>query len=173
MFTTTPEWRTSQWLNTPTPLTLEDFAGKVVVLEAFQMLCPGCVSHGLPLLQKVRETFASEDVAVVGLHSVFEHHEAQGHPTALEAFLHEYRIDFPVGIDAQVEGQRLPATMSAYKLQGTPSLVIFDRQGNRRHQHFGVIPELALGAILGGLVAEPVLSAPSQASSCSNGVCAV
>ena len=85
------------------------------------MLCPGCVSHGLPQAQRARDAFSPKDLAVVGLHTVFEHHEAQGSRAALAAFLHEYRIDFPVGIDAQDE--RLPQTMRAYQMQGTPTTV--------------------------------------------------
>lgn len=87
----------SQWFNTDRPISLDDLAGEVVVIEAFQMLCPGCVSHGLPQAQRIASTFAGE-VTVLGLHTVFEHHEAM-RPVSLEAFLHEYRIGFPVGVD--------------------------------------------------------------------------
>lgn len=41
-----PEWDAVGWFNSG-PLTLADLRGRVVVLEAFQMLCPGCVAHGL------------------------------------------------------------------------------------------------------------------------------
>jgi hypothetical protein len=71
-----PALQIERWLNTEQPITLESLRGKVVVLEAFQMLCPGCVSHGLPQAMRVRATFPSGRVAVVGLHTVFEHHEA-------------------------------------------------------------------------------------------------
>jgi hypothetical protein len=144
-----------------------------VVLEAFQMLCPGCVSHGLPTLQRVRDSFRPEDLAVVGLHTVFEHHAAQGHREALEAFVHEYRLDFPIGIDRQREEQPLPETMSAYQLKGTPSFVIFDREGRRRHQHFGVGSDLTLGAVIGQLLAEPVFEEQPAHASCADGACAV
>ncbi len=173
MDNTTPDWAVSDWLNTPEPLGPQSFPGKVVVLEAFQMLCPGCVSHGLPALQRVRETFKPEDVAVVGLHTVFEHHAAQGHREALEAFIHEYRLDFPIGIDQPREGQRLPSTMAAYGLKGTPSFVIFDSEGRRRHQHFGIGSDLALGALIGQLLAEQVSVTEQETVSCADGVCAV
>lgn len=157
-----PDWTIDEWLNTDRPLERTDFTGKVVVLEAFQMLCPGCVSHGLPLAKKISETFRSEDVAVIGLHTVFEHHEAQGHKVALQAFLHEYRIRFPVGIDAQSAESRLPVTMSAYELQGTPSLILLDRTGQRRQQYFGAVDELVIGAELGRLILEDPQSLPSD-----------
>ena len=153
MALTTPEWTVAEWLNSEDPLSLSDFSGRIVVLEAFQMLCPGCVSHGLPLLQQVQATFDPANVAVLGLHTVFEHHEAQGSRAALAAFLHEYRISFPVGIDAQRSGSPLPATMADYEMQGTPTVVLFDRNGQRVQQFFGQISALALGANIGALLA--------------------
>lgn len=147
-----PPWHVSQWFNTAGPIGLDALRGKVVVLEAFQMLCPGCVSHGLPQVQRVRSTFPEDLVAVVGLHTVFEHHEAMI-PTALEAFLHEYRIGFPVGVDEPGEGP-IPRTMQAYAMQGTPTLVLIDARGMLRARYFGQIPDLALGAKIAGLVHE-------------------
>ena len=97
-----PEWQTTTWFNTPEPLNLEHLRGRVVLLHAFQMLCPGCVARGLPQAQRVADLFADAPLVVVGLHTVFEHHEAMG-IESLRAFLHEYRIRFPVGVDLDVE----------------------------------------------------------------------
>ncbi len=148
-----PPLVTSRWFNADTPLTLDALRGRVVVIEAFQMLCPGCVSHGLPQAGRVFETFNRADVAVLGLHCVFEHHDAQT-PTSLEAFLHEYRIGFPVGVDAPDPDGRLPKTMAAYAMQGTPTLILIDRRGHRRAQHFGTVPDLRLGAEIMALIGE-------------------
>jgi len=35
-----PEWRTTTWLNSPEPLSLVRRRGRVVLLHAFQRLCP-------------------------------------------------------------------------------------------------------------------------------------
>ena len=148
-----PALHAAQWLNAAEPLTLDRFRGRVVVIEAFQMLCPGCVSHGLPQAKRVSETFSEEDIAVIGLHSVFEHHDAQT-PQALKAFLHEYRIGFPVAVDAPNEKSPLPKTMTAYGMQGTPTLVLIDRLGRRRAQHFGHVTDLRLGAEIMALIKE-------------------
>ncbi|MGF1464171.1 MAG: TlpA family protein disulfide reductase [Maricaulaceae bacterium] len=148
-----PDWRVSQWLNTQAPLSLDALRGKVVMLEAFQMLCPGCVSHGLPQASRVFELFDTADVAVIGLHTVFEHHDAMG-PEALRVFLQEYRIRFPVGVDTPSDTRGLPLTMAAYGFQGTPSIALIDRLGRRRAQHFGAIPDLRLGAEIMALVKE-------------------
>ena len=147
-----PELQISEWFNTKGDLSLGDFTGKVVLIEAFQMLCPGCVLHGIPLAQAVQRTFPDEQVAVIGLHAVFEHHAAMT-PVSLAAFLHEYRITFPVGVDAEGEGS-IPKTMEAYKLKGTPSIVLIDKMGHLRAQHFGDVAQLRLGAEIATLLAE-------------------
>ena len=147
-----PAWQVSRWFNSE-PLALADLRGKVVLLHAFQMLCPACAMQALPQMQRVRRAFAGERLAVVGLHTVFEHHDAQG-PVSLAAFLHEYRYDFPVGVDRYDEGEPLPRTMRSYAMQGTPTMILIDAEGRLRQQHFGVADDLALGASVGRLLAE-------------------
>ena len=142
----------ADWLNTAQPLTAEDFRGRVLAVEAFQMLCPGCVLHGLPQAQRLAQSFEADDLAVIGLHSVFEHHDANSR-AGLAAFVHEWRIRFPIAIDAPGDGQ-MPRTMAAWGLQGTPSLVLFDRAGEMRARHFGQVADLALGAQVMGLIGE-------------------
>ncbi|MET0402774.1 MAG: redoxin domain-containing protein [Cystobacter sp.] len=149
-----PAWHTTDWLNTEKPLTLEQLRGRVVVLHTFQMLCPGCVGRGIPQAQRVAEAFSGAPLVVVGLHTVFEHHEAMK-LASLKAFVHEYRIRFPVGVDApDPEGGPIPRTMKAYGLQGTPSLVLIDAQGRLRRHVFGTHDDLLLGAEIQTLLLE-------------------
>jgi hypothetical protein len=154
-----PDWQVEHWLNTPRPIGLADLRGKVVLALAFQMLCPGCVSHALPQAVRARQTFDPDELAVIGLHTVFEHHEAQGSPAALGAFLHEYRIGFPVGIDAKDPDAGLPKTMQAYAMQGTPTTLLFDREGRLRLNKFGHLDDMRLGAAIASLLAETVPAA--------------
>ena len=148
------EWQVERWFNTPEPIALAGLRGRVVLAVAFQMLCPGCVSHGLPQAIRARQAFPESDLAVIGLHTVFEHHEAQGTPAALAAFLHEYRIDFPVGLDTPGPGHGLPQTMRAYDMQGTPTTLLVDRDGRLRLHEFGHLDDMRLGAAIAALVAE-------------------
>lgn len=90
---------------------------------------------------------------MVGLHTVFEHHEAM-QPVSLQAFLHEFRVTHPVGVDAPLAGQRIPATMQAYEMQGTPTLILIDRAGRVRRQHFGQLDDLTVGAEVMRLLCE-------------------
>jgi thiol-disulfide isomerase/thioredoxin len=149
-----PAWQVSLWFNAERPLDLAALRGRVVVLHAFQMLCPGCVLHGVPQAERIHRFFAGEGVVVVGLHSVFEHHEAMP-PASLQVFLHEFGVTHPVGVDAPVPGQPIPATMQAYALQGTPTLILIDRAGRIRRRHVGSFDDLAAGAEVMRLLCEP------------------
>ncbi len=148
-----PALQVAQWFNTLRPLTLEALRGRVVMIHAFQMLCPGCVVTGVPQAKRIAEAFNPASVVVIGLHTVFEHHEVMS-PAALEVFIHEFRLPFPIGVDKAVEGNHIPMTMNAYNMQGTPTTMLIDKQGRLRHQQFGVESDLVLGAAIGRLMAE-------------------
>ena len=148
-----PEIEASQWFNTDAPPTLLGLRGRVVVLHAFQMLCPGCVQTGLPQAQKIAALFPTDDVAVIGIHTVFEHHEAMT-PVSLAAFIHEYRLRFPIAVDRPSETGPIPRTMAAYGMRGTPSLVLIDRTGNIRKHAFGAEDDMRVGAEIAMLLAE-------------------
>ena len=140
------------WLNTENDISLSDLKGKVVVIEAFQMLCPACVNHSLPQAQKLHDAFrGSNKVQVLGLHTVFEHHEAMQRKS-LQAFLYEFRYDFPVAIDKHVDGSDTPETMKKYNLRGTPSTIIIDKNGNLSEVLFGAVSDLVLGLKIGKLL---------------------
>lgn len=151
---TAPELDVTQWFNTPEPMTLGALRGKVVLLHAFQMLCPGCVRSGIPQAQRIAAIFPGSEVVVIGIHTVFEHHEAMT-PVALAAFIHEYRLTFPVAVDRPAGDGPIPSTMAAYGMRGTPSLVLIDRTGRVRRHSFGAEDDLKVGAEIGLLMAEP------------------
>lgn len=143
---TTHELLVSKWLNTDEHLSLQKLKGKVIAIHAFQMLCPGCVLHGIPQALKLFETFNPEHVAVIGLHTVFEHHEGM-QEESLKAFLHEFRVKFPIAIDMPSSGGgSLPQTMELYQMQGTPTWLIFDRTGELKIHAFGQMTDMVLGS---------------------------
>ena len=174
-----PAWHTTAWFNSDAPLALDQLRGRVVLLHAFQMLCPGCVQRGIPQAQRVAEAFAGAPVVVVGMHTVFEHHEAM-QVASLKAFLHEYRVGFPVGVDApDPAGGAIPQTMQAYAMQGTPTTILIDAEGRLRRHIFGVHDDLRLGAEIQALLGEigdlrtrDVVPAP-RAIGCDDEGCAV
>ncbi|MBK6867391.1 MAG: redoxin domain-containing protein [Burkholderiales bacterium] len=159
-----PEWDVAQWFNTERPIRLADLRGQVVLVHAFQMLCPGCVINAIPQARQVHRLYGRHGVAVIGLHTVFEHHDAM-QPHALQAFIHEYGLHFPVGVDAPADNiSGIPRTMQRLGLQGTPTTLVLDRQGRLRVQHFGHVDDLQLGVLLGRLLAESAAPLPQGAA---------
>lgn len=157
-----PELDVSRWVGVKEPLSLAALRGRVVIVVAFQMLCPGCVEHGLPQAKRLRERFNPGEVVVLGLHSVFEHHDVMT-PAALEVFMAEYRWPFPVAIDT-ADGDGIPKTMAAFSMQGTPTLLIFDRAGRLRRHYFGRPDDMLIAAEITALSLESAESPRAEAS---------
>ncbi len=158
-----PELTVQAWLNTDRPLALSALRGRVVVLIAFQVLCPNSVAGAIPQARRIHETFEPKDVTVIGLHATFEHHGAYS-PAVLKAFIHEYRLQFPIALDSQNAHGPIPHTMDRYGMRGTPSLVLIDKSGLIRKHTFGVSDDLALGAQIGALAQE----SPAASSAARN-----
>jgi hypothetical protein len=142
-----PELQVQTWFNTDRPMVLSELRGRVVVL------CPKSLSSAIPQALRIDETFEPNDVSVIGLHSTFEHHDAFS-SAMLKAFIHEYRLRFPVAIDQPAMHSPIPHTMEAYKMRGTPSLVLIDKQGLVRKHTFGAVDDLRIGAEIGALTQE-------------------
>jgi peroxiredoxin len=142
-----PEIAASAWFNTNEPMTLLGLRGRPILLHAFQMLCPGCVAHGTPQTQRAFDLFKHSDFQIIGLHTVFEHHDAMT-PVSLEAFIHEFRLTFPIGVDEVGKGTPIPITMQRFGMQGTPTSILIGRGGSVVHHGFGQQSDIALGAII-------------------------
>lgn len=146
------ELEVSQWLNHE-GLIPQDLRGKVVLIEVFQMLCPGCVNHSIPQAVKIHRKIDDSQLQVIGLHSVFEHHDVMT-PEALKVFLSEFGVAFPVAVDKPRKGQPIPTTMKKYRLEGTPSTMLVDRKGRIRQVEFGQMDDFVLGLLIGSLLSE-------------------
>ncbi len=57
------------------PMTLNDCVGRVVLIEVFQVNCPGCFLYGLPEAVEAISHFSKEDLQVIGLATAFEDFE--------------------------------------------------------------------------------------------------
>jgi peroxiredoxin len=146
-----PELVVSRWFNTAAPLTLAGLRGRPVLIHAFQMLCPACVAHGTPQAEKAHRMFRETDLQVIGLHTVFEHHGAMT-PEALEAFIHEYGLTMPIGVDEAGDGA-IPVTMGRYGMRGTPTVILIGRDGAIRHHGFGKEDDMVLGVRIAQVLA--------------------
>ena len=148
-----PELLAQTWFNTDQPVLLSGLRGKVVVLAAFQVLCPISIGVGIPQAQRIYDTFEPKDVTVIGLHATFEHHDAIS-AAVIKAFIHEFRLKFPIAVDQANKSGPIPYTMERYKMRGTPSLVLIDRHGYVRKHSFGAVDDLRIGAEIGALTQE-------------------
>jgi len=148
-----PELLVHTWFNTDRAPQLSALRGRVVVLVAFQVLCPNSVASAIPQARRIHETFEPNDVAVIGLHTTFEHHDAYC-SAMLHSFIQEYRLKFPIAFDGASAAGPIPQTMERYKMRGTPSLVLIDRNGLIRKHAFGAVDDLRIGAEIGALTQE-------------------
>lgn len=134
-----PEWIISEWLNGE-PTSLRDLRGKVVVVDFFQLWCPGCNAFSIPLLKRWEQVFAGPIAAgtlqIVSIHTVFEGHDYQN-PDKLKNFLKRKKIRHLVGIDRHAPGERVPQTMRLFGTMGTPEMAFIDHTGTVRFQEFG------------------------------------
>jgi peroxiredoxin len=158
-----PELLVERWFNTDQPLTLAGLRGRVVVIAAFQVLCPNSITCAVPQARKIYETFAPSDVTVIGMHTTFEHHDAFS-GAVLKAFIQEYRLKFPIALDQPNPASPIPHTMERYQMRGTPSLVLIDRHGMVRKHAFGAVDDLRIGAEIGALTQESATAAVARSS---------
>ncbi len=134
-----PQWDISEWINGDAG-NVDTLKGKVVLIDFFQLWCPGCNKFSGPLLTYWQKRFASEMEAgrlvMVKIHTVFEGHSYQT-VERLKSYVKEKNITIPVGVDRHIEGGRIPVTMERYRTSGTPEMVFIDTDGMIAFQKFG------------------------------------
>lgn len=153
--TMAPEWDIAEWINSP-PLRLHDMRGQVVVIDFFQLWCPGCKTFTIPLMKQWEQDFAAEIAAdqmkIVSIHTVFEGHEHQT-VSRLRKFVDETGFGHAVGHDRHDVSDRLPNTMILYGTRGTPEVAIIDKQGRIAYQRIGFFDPDEKAALIRQLIA--------------------
>lgn len=148
-----PEWVVSQWINSK-PLSLTELKGKVVIVEFFQLWCPGCNRFSIPLMLEWEKKYKDNDnVQLVSIHTVFEGHDYQT-LQRLKKFVQEKGINHPVGVDQHVQGSHTPRTMQLYRTRGTPEMAIIDNKGRIRLQLFGSFDKKIAELLIAQLIEE-------------------
>ena len=134
-----PQWDILEWINGDGG-NVDTLRGKVIIIDFFQLWCPGCNKFSGPLMKIWQDKFASDIAAghltLVKIHTVFEGHKYQT-VERLKTYVKEEGITIPVGIDRHVGDRRLPETMTRYKTRGTPEMVIIDGNGAIQFKEFG------------------------------------
>lgn len=196
-----PNVKVSDWIQ-GLPTNVDKLFGNIVVIEVFQVNCPGCFLYGLPQTISLYEKYKDKDVRVIGIATAFEDYDkntienlklllSEGkvigetfkalrqHGKLVNTDRLYYKIPFPVAMDritkmpqnisddmikdfietyfpdyeyssekdkgdlfskvkAYLSNKQYSAeTFELYKLRGTPSSIIIDRDGILRYSFFG------------------------------------
>jgi thiol-disulfide isomerase/thioredoxin len=121
-----------RWANLPTgdeqpPATL--FDGKVVLVKCFQAWCPGCRSHGIPLMKEILTLYGSNpDFVGMFLHTVFEGSHVNTFDNGLATLESYHKIDKPLYAHHPGNGGA-PKFMKDYQVGATPWFVLFGKDG--------------------------------------------
>jgi len=196
-----PNVKVSDWIQ-GLPTNVDKLFGNIVVIEVFQVNCPGCFLYGLPQAISLYEKYKDKDVRVIGIATAFEDYDKntienlkllltegkvigetykalRQHGKLVNSDRLYYKIPFPVAMDritrmpqnisedmikdfieiyfpdytyasekekidlfskvkAYLSNKQYSAeTFELYKLRGTPSSIIIDRDGILRYSFFG------------------------------------
>lgn len=107
------------------PANFSTLAGRVVLVEVFQVNCPGCFVHALPQVLHLHQTYHDKGLTVIGLATAFEDFDKNtlenlerlvatgeliGEPLkqlGKAGLLHDDKLDyslpFPIGMDVLIE----------------------------------------------------------------------
>jgi thiol-disulfide isomerase/thioredoxin len=126
-----PAWRNDSWLNTPTPLKLEDLRGKVVLLNFWVFTCYNC-TNTLPSLVDFDRRYREKGLVLIGIHTPeFPPYAGEHDKGNLARALKRYHIEYP---NAQDNDSR---TWRLYGIRYWPSFVLIDKQGMIRYEGAG------------------------------------
>lgn len=124
-----PDLQVSEWVQGG-PINLKDYQGKVVVVEVFQVNCPGCFIYGIPEAIDNYNKYKNDGVIILGLATAFEDFDKNTienlrlllnekkvigetlttltyQSKLLDEGMLTYSIPFPVGMDKLLE-EKLP-----------------------------------------------------------------
>jgi DNA-binding beta-propeller fold protein YncE len=110
----------SAWLNVDHALSLEELAGRVVVVDFWTSCCINCL-HTMPILERLERRFKDKPVVVVGVHSPKFDQEREA--DRLRDILRDNRIEHPVAVDAEM------AIWRAWGVEAWPTVVVLDTSG--------------------------------------------
>ena len=71
---TAPELNIAHWVQGD-PITFAELVGKVVLVEVFQINCPGCFLYALPEVIRLHDMFEDQGLVILGLATAFEDYD--------------------------------------------------------------------------------------------------
>ncbi len=140
-----PELAPGDWLNSPHPLQLADWRGRVVLVDIWDFTCLNCL-RALPYLVRWHQAYQAWPVSFLGIHSpefAFARDRAQ-----VEAAVRRLGIQYPVLLDNRY------ANWDAFANRYWPTLYLIDAHGYIRYQHSGEGAYAEIEAALSDLAVE-------------------
>lgn len=138
------------WLNTPTPVSLADLKGRVVLLDFWTYGCINCINL-IPTLKSIEHAYG-DALTIIGIHAgkfaTEQRVETIRHAIAKHAITH------PVIVDSNFQ------LWQAYAIKAWPTLVFIDPSGYIVRQVVGERDLSFLTAILDPLLLQTQLPSP-------------
>lgn len=128
------------------PITSEDLAGSVVVLNFWYASCPPCRAEA-PDLEKLNQQFADDGVAFLGVN-------VRDEAATAASFAETFGVTYPSIIDSGDAGVQL-AFSGAVPPNAVPTTLVLDREGRIAARFLGQVLSLStLEAVIGDAVTE-------------------
>jgi len=102
---------------------LENYRGKVVVLDFWASWCVPC-RHSFPWMNQMQQKYAGDGLVIIGVNM-----DANADDAA--AFLHEFPAEFVIVPDSRGE------LATQFAIEAMPSSFVIDREGNVVISHLG------------------------------------
>jgi len=137
------------------PVNLTDLIGSVVIVEVFQVNCPGCFLYALPNAIQLHKTYQAKGLVIIGLATAFEDYDKNTlehlkrllqRGEVIGETLHtltqqgmvtdgklEWKLPFAVGMDRVTTDQE-PVTQERILRYSRNALPDFDELGEERKQ---------------------------------------
>lgn len=144
------------WIG-PGQANLQDWQGKVLLLDFFAFWCAPCI-QAFPWLRRLQEQYGAEGLQVLGLTRLegrFQHREIQAENlnaeqelAHLKTFRKDHQLSHPFAVFEDF------SLFEQYGVESLPTLVLVDRQGMIRHLHVGTGHETEIEQQIQALLAE-------------------
>jgi cytochrome c biogenesis protein CcdA/thiol-disulfide isomerase/thioredoxin len=120
-----------QWFNLPETskeVSLENFQGKVVLIDFWTYTCINCI-RTLPYLKTWHEKYTEKGLVIIGVHT--PEFEFEKNPDNVEKAIKDFGLAYIVMQDNNY------STWRAYNNRYWPAKYLIDKDGNIRYTHFG------------------------------------
>ncbi|MCX6736025.1 MAG: redoxin domain-containing protein [Candidatus Parcubacteria bacterium] len=122
-----PEINGHVWIGTE-PITLDDIADKVVLVDFWTYSCVNCL-RTLPHLREWHDKYKNDGLVIIGIHT--PEFEFEQSPENVKEAVLRFGVNWPVVLDNDFEN------WDAFENKYWPAKYLADREGNIVYTHFG------------------------------------